>query len=237
VSIGFWTKIHRTGLYSGVLVNGANNRSYVFTFTQTAADTWQYNTLTIPGDTAGTWATDNTSGLEFHLCVMSGSTYQGAANAWTAANLVGATGTTNGVAATTDVYQFTGVIILPGIELPSASRAPFIMRPADQEILVCQRYLWRWSPAQYWRLALAYCDQATTAQVVLYLPTPMRATPTATFANLVLNGATITSISSPALSDNVAWMIFNSSGLPASSAVQVYSSTATGAFFQLDARL
>jgi hypothetical protein len=141
VSIGFWTKIHRTGMYSGSIENSASNRSYPFTFTQNVADTWQFNTVTIPGDVTGTWV-GNTNGTGFNIwfVIASGTTVAGTANAWAAANLIAATGTTNGVAATSDVFQITGVIVLPGVELPSSSRAALIMRPVPLELPLCQRY-------------------------------------------------------------------------------------------------
>ncbi len=49
-------------------------------------------------------------------------------------------GITNGIAATTDTFQITGVVILPGIQLLTATQSPNIMRPYDQELLLCQRY-------------------------------------------------------------------------------------------------
>jgi hypothetical protein len=36
--------------------------------------------------------------------------------------------------------QITGVIVLPGLEVPNAARSPFIMRPYDAELLTCKRY-------------------------------------------------------------------------------------------------
>jgi len=140
VSIVFWTKIHRTGTYSGSIRNSGGNRSYPFSFTQNVADTWEFKTVTISGDVTGTWVKDNTGGLDLIITVMSGSSGLGTANTWAASNLFGVTGTINGAAATTDVFQITGLIVLPGIELPSSTRAPFIMRPFDQELMLCQRY-------------------------------------------------------------------------------------------------
>jgi hypothetical protein len=144
ITIGFWTSHHRPGLYSGSVrnsVSGVPNRSYVFTYTQTAADTPQYNTVTIPGDTAGTWATDNTIGMLITFSMGSGSTWTApSANTWTAGSYQAAPGQTNGVAATTDVFRLTGVIVLPGNEAPSAARSPFVMRSYDQELVTCQRY-------------------------------------------------------------------------------------------------
>jgi hypothetical protein len=139
ISIAFWVYAARPGTYSGSLANGANNRSYPFSFTITAS-TWEYKTVTIPGDTAGTWTKDNTSGLFINFTAMCGTTYAGPANAWAGTFYLGVTGTTNGTAATTDIFVITGVVILPGIELPSAARAPFIMRPFDQELATCRRY-------------------------------------------------------------------------------------------------
>jgi hypothetical protein len=141
ISIGFWTKIHRPGPYSGAIRNGAATRSYVFSFTQNAADTWEYKTVTIPGDVTGAWVGfTNASSLEVDFTMATGTTFAGAANTWAATNYIGVTGTTNGVAATTDTFQIAGVVVLPGIELPSAARAPFIMRLFDQDLMICQRY-------------------------------------------------------------------------------------------------
>jgi hypothetical protein len=142
ITVGFWTKIHRTGAYSGAIINGASNRSYPFSFTQNVADTWEYKTVTISGDVTGTWVGNtNGIGLQIFFTMAVGATFTGTANTWTASFLLGVTGTTNGVEATTDVFQITGVVILPGTEAPSSARSPFIMRPVDQELILCQRHL------------------------------------------------------------------------------------------------
>jgi hypothetical protein len=62
------------------------------------------------------------------------------ANAWLSGSYIGAPGQINGVAATSDVFRITGVIILPGSDAPSAARSPFIMRSFDQELELCKRY-------------------------------------------------------------------------------------------------
>jgi hypothetical protein len=145
VSIGFWVKAHRTGTYSAsiknVSIGSASPRSYPFSFTVNVADTWEFKTVTIPGDTSGSWVTSGAAGgLWLNIAMAVGAGRVGTANAWAAADFDGVTGTTNGVAATSDTFQITGVIALPGIELPSSSRAPLIMRPFDQELLLCRRY-------------------------------------------------------------------------------------------------
>jgi hypothetical protein len=141
ITIGFWSGHHRTGLYSGCVRNGAQNRSYAFTYTQNVADVMQYNTVTIPGDTAGTWAANNTAGLNIVFAMAAGATYTApSANSWVAGVFIAAPGQVNGVAATSDVFRIEGVVVLPGVEGPSAARAPLIMRPFSEELILCQRH-------------------------------------------------------------------------------------------------
>ena len=140
LTFAFWVFAVRPGMYSGTVRNSTAARSYAFTFTINAASTWEYKVITVPGDTTGTWAKDNTIGLNLNIAMMAGSGTLTAANAWTAGNFIGAPGTTNGVAATTDAMMITGLIIVPGQEAPLSARSPFIMRPFDQELPTCQRY-------------------------------------------------------------------------------------------------
>ena len=139
ITIGFWIYVNRAGTYSGSITNAAANRSYPFSFAVGAA-TWEYKTVTIPGDTTGTWPKDNSAALNLNFSMMAGSTLQGPANAWAAGNYIAATGTTNGVAATSDVMVITGVTVIPGTQAPTAAQSPNIMRPYGQELVTCQRY-------------------------------------------------------------------------------------------------
>jgi hypothetical protein len=141
ISFGFWVKAHRTGNYSGSLRNSSKARSYPFTFAVNSADTWEFKTVTVAGDTSGTWLTDTGVGLYLNICIAGGSSRVGTGSAWAGSDYSGVTATTNAVAATSDTFQVTGLIVLPGIELPSPDRAPLIMRPYDAELLACQRYL------------------------------------------------------------------------------------------------
>jgi hypothetical protein len=140
ITLGFWSQHVRTGLYSGVIRNGAGNRAYAFTYTHAVSNGAQFNTVTIPGDTAGTWPADNSAAMQVAFCVGSGSTFLTAPNAWTAGNFIGATGQVNGVGATSDVFRITGVVILPGTITITAAQAPLIMRPYPQELSLCKRY-------------------------------------------------------------------------------------------------
>ena len=141
LSIGFYVQATIAGTMTVTVFNGANaNRGYSTNVTINSPNTWEYKTLTVPGDTAGSWATDNTFAMSIRFCFGAGTSNQGVAGSWQATVSSGTSSTTNFCAATNNIILVTGLIVLPGIELPSAARAPLIMRPYDQELLTCQRY-------------------------------------------------------------------------------------------------
>lgn len=194
VVLGFWTKMNRTGAYSGSIRNGAAaNRSYLFSFTQNVANVWEYKTVSIPGDVTGTWATTSSAGMTISFAMAAGSSLVSAANAWSASNRVGVTGTTNGVAATSDTFQITGVVLLPGIIVPSAKRAVTLLPQFTEELEMCKRYYWKSFPYSTAVAsnagaagAIAYVAQlggASYAAVPVNFPCTMRATPTVTSYN------------------------------------------------------
>jgi hypothetical protein len=187
ISIGFWTKIHRPGMYSGSIRSGGANRSCPFTFTQNAADTWEYKTVTVPGDTVAALPGGNAQAMNISFALTSGSGLAGTAGAWAAANLIAATGASNGVAATTDTFQITGVVMLPGIEFPSAARAPFIMRPFDQELHTCMRYFEAWDvgSANYSPFAIGAWSVTTDIGALHVMKVRKRAIPTFSYNALV----------------------------------------------------
>jgi hypothetical protein len=100
---------------------------------------WEWKTITIPGDTAGTPDTGAGVGISISFTMMCGSSFKVAAGAWAAANALGSTTTINGVAGDNRM-SISGLIVLPGIELPAAAKAPLVMRPYDQELIICKRY-------------------------------------------------------------------------------------------------
>jgi len=176
ITIGFWSSHSRPGLYSGTVRNVSGTRSYAFTYTHASSETLQYNTVTIPGCTDGVWPKDNTIGLQITFAMAAGTNYVApSANSWLNGNYFAAPGQINGVAATSDVFRITGVVVLPGIEAPSAARSPLIMRPYDQELVTCRRYWTQtYGGADFIATAAA---QAVAASVTFGVP--MRSAPTA----------------------------------------------------------
>jgi Collagen triple helix repeat (20 copies) len=146
ITICFWSQHSVAGTYSVVINSSGSTRSYAATYTQNVANAFEYKTITIPGDTTGTWLKDNGIGLSIHFTASCGSTYTApAANTWYSANYVSAPGQVNVAAALSQYLILRGIVVLPGTQGPTAAQSPLIMRPYDQELLTCKRY-WQWMP-------------------------------------------------------------------------------------------
>jgi hypothetical protein len=191
LSLGFFVKAHRTGSYSGSIENSANNRSYPFNIVVNVADTWECKMIVIPGDTTGAWLTTNGIGMRINFAIMAGSSLTATANSWTAAHIVGVTGTINGVAATTDTFQITGVVALPGVVPVTEDQAPHAIRPFDEELALCQRYYWKTyvytvvpgtvTPSGKEIDSVSASNTARPTDSTISHPVRMRATPTMIF--------------------------------------------------------
>jgi len=75
VTMSFWIRSNKTGNTQVALLNSANDRAYVATFTINTTDTWEKKELTVAGETSGTWLTTNGVGLRLRWGSF-GSTYQ-----------------------------------------------------------------------------------------------------------------------------------------------------------------
>jgi hypothetical protein len=168
VTLSFWVRCSLTGTFSGSLRNSAANRSYPFTYTISTANTFEYKTITIAGDTSGTWiGATNGTGLQVTIDIGSGSTMKGTANAWASANYLGATGSTNLIATTGATFYITGVQLEKG-----STATSFDYRPYGTEFQLCQRYF------QTFVNNTGMANSTTGFRVPAPLQTPMRATPT-----------------------------------------------------------
>jgi hypothetical protein len=185
VTLSFWVKASVTGNYAAAFFNyngSTIDRSYVTSFAVNAANTWEYKTITVPGDTTGTWQTGNLQGIYVALAAAGGSNFSGTANTWQAGLREYPSGTVNIFATNGATFYITGVQLEAG-----TVATPFERRSFGQELALCQRYYARSGPGRNIHLS----DYSGTSNVGLgrYVADPqwpvrMRATPsvTATFA-------------------------------------------------------
>jgi hypothetical protein len=138
VTLSFQVKSSVTGTFSGSLRNSANDRSYPFTYTINSANTWEYETITIAGDTSGTWVgATNGIGLEVIFSLGAGPDRTGTAGAWASSNFVSATGSTNLMATNGATWQITGVMLEVGTQATTFTLAG---GSYGAELALCQRY-------------------------------------------------------------------------------------------------
>jgi len=135
VTVSFWVRSSVAGSHGFALKNSALNRTYPTSYTISAANTWEYKTITIAGDTAGTWLTNSARGIEAHWSLGSGTSMKGTANAWAASNFDSATGTVNPIATLGATFNLAGVQLEAG-----TVATPFERRSYDTELALCQRY-------------------------------------------------------------------------------------------------
>jgi hypothetical protein len=143
VTLSFWVRSSLTGTFSGALQNDGAGRSYPFTFTISAANTFEYKTVTIPGDTSGTWNTTNGKGVEVHFNMGSGSNLLGTAGAWASAWRTGVTGSVALVGTSGATMYLTGVQLEKGTVATSFDYLPY-----GTELLLCQRYYEKTFPTE-----------------------------------------------------------------------------------------
>ena len=172
-TLSFWARSSLTGTFGGSLSNGDNDRSYVFAYTISAANTWEYKTVTIVGDTTGTWGSTNGRGIQVSFSLGGGSGRSTTAGSWSAGYFIQPTGSTNLVSTNAATLYITGVQLEVG-----STATSFDYRPYGTELALCQRYYYlhaRGSSNQ--TIGTGFYYDASTLISCISFPTTMRSAP------------------------------------------------------------
>jgi len=178
ITVSFWAKSPIAGTYCVSVQNSAKNRSYVAEYTISSVNTWEKKSITIPGDTTGTWLTSTSEGMRLVFDMGSGTNYNVTASAWSAGNY---SRTSNANTFTTAALLSSispNEFLITGVQLEVGSAAtPFEVLPRQVEIALCQRYctVLRSLSGNYVAFGSGFAQSATNADMGLYLPQPMRA--------------------------------------------------------------
>ena len=182
VTLSFWVRSSLTGTFGGCLQNSAGSRSYPFTYTINAANTWEQKTVTIAGDTSGTWVgATNGIGARLWISLGTGSSFATTAGAWATGNYIAPTGATSVVGTNGATFYITGVQLEKG-----STATSFDYRPYTTELQLCQRYLpaFRYDTSNTIIPSQFQFNSTTTGRGMIVFPVPTRTTVT---------GATISS--------------------------------------------
>lgn len=176
ITLSFWVRSSLTGTFGGSLNNSANTRSYPFTYTISAADTWEQKNVTIAGDTSGTWLTTTGVGIRINWSLGAGTDFLATAGSWVGAEELGATGQTNVLGTINATWFITGVQLEVG---PSATS--FDYRPFGTELSLCQRYFVSLSKPRLRGVG----DGTNFQRMGISLPVTMRASPTVSLSGTI----------------------------------------------------
>jgi hypothetical protein len=183
-TVSFWVRSSVTGSYGFSALNESTNRIYASFYTISAANTWEYKTIVIPGDTTGTWTgATNGTGIMLTWSLGMGSTNTTATlNAWSAtASAIAPDGLTQWISTNGATFYITGVQLEKG-----STATSFDYRPYGAELALCQRYYWRLmgSTGQQPAITTMALYTSQSSYGVVYFPVPMRANPTASYSLL-----------------------------------------------------
>ena len=238
VTLSFWVRSSATGTFGGALQNSAGNRSYPFTYTINAIDTWEQKSITVAGDTSGTWLTTNGVGVYVILSQGCGTTRSGTAGSWASANYLSATGAVSLMQTLNATFYITGVQLEKGTTATS-----FDYRPYGTELALCQRYYQRHNAlSSYTDFGMGVASGTTVASICLKYTTSMRASPTIAVSNVTLSdgmaASTVTSLSTnfPG-SDSALIQAVVASGLTQFRPYQLQANNNTAAYVEYSSEL
>ena len=161
------------GTYCLALTNAAANRGYISEYVIAAgeANTDVVKSVTIALDQTGTWAIDNTAGLNIQWTLMGGATVIGAANTWVAASSFATANQFNFMGTINNVFELFDVSLTEGSVAP-----PFQVPDYADELVACRRY-YKKNPS-----IMGHWGETSSTEAYFSVPhtPPMRAGPTLT---------------------------------------------------------
>jgi hypothetical protein len=134
-TLSFWVRSSLTGTFGGSFKNSASTRSYPFTYSISVANTWEQKSVTIAGDTSGTWLTTNGIGLSIAFGLGVSSTQSGTAGSWQSSDFLSATGAVSVIGTAGATFYITGVQLEVG-----SSATGFEYVNYQTSLANCQRY-------------------------------------------------------------------------------------------------
>jgi hypothetical protein len=172
VTLSFYVKSSLTGTFGGSFTNSSEANAYIFSYTINTANTWERKTVTITGQTSGTWSTDNTNSIRIYWDLGCGSGNVSGSSGWGSGGY-GLSGTAQLVGTASATWQITGV----QLEIGDTS-TPFEHRSYADQLQACQRYYTKNSSGAAYQAFIP--SGLTERQFYTFFPVSMRTNPTVT---------------------------------------------------------
>ena len=138
VTLSFWVNTTKTGTYIVNLYDNDNNRACSQSYTVSSSNTWEYKSLTFPGDTTGAFGRDNNASLYVYWGLVAGTDWTSGslATAWESNNNPDRfTGQVDAFDNTNNNFHITGI----QLELGETASA-FQQETYGENFLRCARY-------------------------------------------------------------------------------------------------
>ena len=180
ITLSFKVYSSLTGTFGGSIQNSAQTRCYPFSYTVSFANAWTDVSITIPGETSGTWLKTNGIGAYLWLGLGVGSTLSGTAGAWANAAYFSATGATSVVSTSGATFYITGVQLEKGSQATA-----FDYRDYGRELTMCERYYWKSAVGTYNAIGSGSVTGSSQVSIYIKYPTTMRSSPTVSYSGTV----------------------------------------------------
>jgi hypothetical protein len=143
ITLSFWVKSNKTGVFSLQVYNGNTDTNYsmLTSYNVNVANTWEYKTIVIPANTGQVMNRTSEIGMMLDFNLASGADDLVSAFSW-GLNYNGAaravTGQVNILDTVNNYFQITGVQLEVG-----DTATPYEHKNVGQELLACKRYFQR----------------------------------------------------------------------------------------------
>jgi len=143
VTLSFWVRSSLTGTFGGS-ITGGNTRNYPWSYTISSANTWEFKTIIIAGDTSGTWGSTNGTGIIVNWSLGTGSSYSNTSGSWTASASYSVPSAVSVVGTNGATFYITGVQLEKG-----STATSFDYRDYGRELTLCERYCLQFTSTTY----------------------------------------------------------------------------------------
>ena len=187
-TLSFYVRSTVAGTFTGSFGNSGNNRCNAFEYTINNASTWERKTITVSGDTTGSWDKTQGLGAKITFSLGHGSSFSTAnANTWTASELMGTNNQTMAFLQTSNnFWEISGVQFEVGNAATEIERQDF-----GPTLMKCKRYYYQsrdygsnLHALNNWNSPEATLNQSKHERYYdthYFHPVEMRANPTMTF--------------------------------------------------------